>query len=209
MSDPCSPLDPLETDGLAEMFNLAVGRAAASLARLVRHEIQISVPKVTLKSAGEAAAMLPFAASDPLVAVHSVYSGGLAGKIALLMPAAGSLELVALALQDEVGINPAEFEQDALQEIGNIVVNACLAALADAFANEIATSIPAVARGNRHEVMQMLAPNATSQVLLLTIDFNVRDRAIDSYMAFVLNDAEIGDFRRLLRLYIDKLMAGG
>jgi chemotaxis protein CheC len=204
-----SPLDELETDGLAELFNLSVGRAAASLARLVRHEIGMSVPSVALVAIGAAAEMLPRDDGDGLVVVHSAFSGGLTGTVALVLPARASLELVALALQDESAGDAADFEQDALQEIGNIVVNACLAGLADAFGGEIATAIPSVARGERGAVMMRLAPEARGQVLLLTIEFGVRARRIEGHLAFVLDETQIAEFRARLRVYIERIMAGG
>jgi chemotaxis protein CheC len=204
-----SPLDEVETDGLAELFNLAVGKAAASLARLVSHEISISVPAVALVPVDMAAEMLPKDDGEGLVAVHSAFSGGLEGAVALVLPARAGRELVGLALHDESVSDPADFEQDALQEIGNVVVNACLAGLAQAFGREIATAVPVVSRGARAAVMASLAPAARGQVLLLTIDFGVRARRIEGYLAFVLGEDGIAVFRAALRSYIERILAGG
>lgn len=204
-----SPLDEEETDGLAELFNLAVGKAAGSLARLVNHEITLSVPSVALVSLEMAAEMLPRDAGDGLVAVHSAFSGGLEGAVALVLPAPAGRELVALALNDDNVSDPGDFEQDALQEIGNVVVNACLAGLAQAFAFEIATAVPAVSRGERAAVMASMAPGARGEVLFLTIYLGVRGRHIEGHLVFVLDATAIADFRAALRAYIERIMAGG
>jgi len=42
--------DELESDLLAELFNIGVGRAADSLSRMVNQEVKISVPSVEFRS---------------------------------------------------------------------------------------------------------------------------------------------------------------
>jgi CheY-specific phosphatase CheX len=47
-AEPFAPLSELERDAIAELANVAMGRAAASLRKMVGSEIVLSVPKVEI-----------------------------------------------------------------------------------------------------------------------------------------------------------------
>ena len=86
-----------------------------------------------------------------------------------------------------------ELEREALTEIGNIILNACLSSFGDLLEREVATSLPrflagpsgAMLRGARgHEI-----------VLVVKVDFSVEGSEIEGYVTFVLNVDSVSTFR--------------
>ena len=130
--NPAFTLDEMERDALAELVNIGVSRAAASLREMVGQEILLSVPAVAVVSREEAARLIGEREPHSLVAVHQAFHGDLSGRALLIFPEANSLELVravtggALPLDDIIAL-----EQEALAETGNIILNGCLATIAN------------------------------------------------------------------------------
>ncbi|MEI9986687.1 MAG: chemotaxis protein CheC [Aliidongia sp.] len=135
-------LSSLEIDAVAEILNIGVGRAASSLSQMVKEEIQLSVPHAEVLY-GVAAQEHLALKGDRMVAVREEFSGLISGAAALLFPQSRSLDLVRMVLDEDLSPEEvAELEQEALVEIGNIILNGCLSSIADALTGEIETSIP-------------------------------------------------------------------
>ncbi|MCV2359168.1 chemotaxis protein CheC [Paucibacter sp. TC2R-5] len=148
-------LGELERDALAEAFNLALGEAASSFADIVNEEVHVSVPEVeilTRQQLVERLAGLPSADSNPALcsisqSFHSADTQ-LATETLLLFPERGGLEIVRRMLGD-TGTpleHVSELEQDALGEIGNIIINSCMSSLAGIFKTEMIGTLPSVER---------------------------------------------------------------
>src|ERR1700733_13023401 len=117
-------LDALELDALTELVNLGVGRAAVNLREMVGEQVHLSVPLLKLISRMEAAALLDRREGSKLVAVHQVFEGDIAGRVLLIFPEVKSLELVRAVTGGELSLEEIiELEQEALAEIGNIILN--------------------------------------------------------------------------------------
>jgi chemotaxis protein CheC len=120
-----------ERDALTELANMGVGRAAASLSRMVDEPIHLSVPDVALLTREEAACEME--ARDParLIAVRQDFSGSFAGHALLLFPETNSLELVRAVVGPQPTLEEiADLEEEAMAEVGNVILNGYLATIA-------------------------------------------------------------------------------
>ena len=194
-------LSELEKDAITEIMNVGVGRAAASMSLMVKEEIHLSVPSVDLLY-GAAAGERLSASSDRMVAVREEFTGLLSGSAALLFPQEKSLDLVRMVLDEDLTAEEVtELEQEALVEIGNIILNGCLSSVADALTGEIETSIPVL----MHSDLSSILPRAagTEPVLLvLTIDFTIRSRDIQGNIVFLMDMQAASTFQQLITDYI-------
>src|ERR1700742_814539 len=86
-------LNEMELDALTELVNLGVSNAAASMRELVKEEILLSVPKVSVVTRDEAIRNLGERDAKRLVAVHQDFDGDIAGRALLIFPETKSLEL--------------------------------------------------------------------------------------------------------------------
>lgn len=136
-------LSEFEIDAVTELMNMAMGQAAASLNELVHEEVQLSVPSVDFMSPAEFRDTIGKATLDRVSLIDQHVSGPFDGNMLLMFPEENSLELVRTMLGEEVGIEElTELEQDAFIEIGNIIIGAAMATLADALGVEFTSALP-------------------------------------------------------------------
>ena len=117
-------LSELELDALTELVNLGVSNAALSLREMVREEVILSVPKVSLVTRQAAVANLGDTAISRLVGVHQDFEGDIKGRALLIFPEQKSIELVRAVVGGELSLEDiVELEQEALAETGNVLLN--------------------------------------------------------------------------------------
>jgi chemotaxis protein CheC len=189
------------------LVNLGISQAATSLAELVRQEVTLSVPKVSLVSREEAIRTLGEREARNLVAVHQIFEGDIVGRALLIFPEAKSLELVRAVIGGELSIEEIiELEQEALAETGNIILNGCLATMANELKRSLKISLPEVLHGDSERFFNLAPPPAPGHtVLLIYINFAVRHRDIDGYIAMLLDMPSIAILKDLLREYIERV----
>ncbi len=145
---PAVALGELELDALTELVNLGVSRAAGNLRTMVGTEVLLSVPSVEIVTHKRAAQIIGNCESEKLIAVHQTFEGELSGRALLIFPEANSLELVravtggTLPLEDII-----DLESEALAETGNIILNGCLATIANMLQRNLHISLPEILHG--------------------------------------------------------------
>ena len=202
-----SELGELELDALTELVNLGISHAAASLAVMVREEVTLSVPKVVLVSREVAIRTLGERESRNLVAVHQTFEGEITGRALLIFPEAKSLELVRAVVGGELSFEEIiELEQEALAETGNIILNGCLATIANELQRSLRISLPEILHGESEDFFNLEPPPAPGDmVMLIYINFAIRHRDIDGYIAMLLDMPSIAALKVLLEDYIKRV----
>lgn len=198
------PISDLELDALTELVNIGVSRAATSLRDMIGKQVTLSVPRIDLLSCEEASQAIADKESSALVGVHQSFEGDLTGRALLIFPEANSLELVRavtggdLPLEDIINL-----EQEALAETGNIILNNCLATIANMLKRNLKISLPQVVHGSSRTIFDLSGCEAGKDaVLFLYIDFNVMDRDIRGYITMLMDLPALAALRELIRDYI-------
>jgi chemotaxis protein CheC len=194
-------LSELEFDALTELVNLGVSRAASNLALMVREEVVLTVPKVALLSRKDAIRTLGERAAKSLVAVHQTFEGAIVGRALLIFPEEKSLELVRSLVGSELSNEEIiELEQEALAETGNVILNSCLATIANSLQSRLKMSLPEVLRGESSRFFSLPPPPAGgTTVMFIYIDFLVRRRNIEGYIAMMMDLPSLSALQRLLQ----------
>lgn len=194
-------LSDLELDALTELVNLGVSRAAANLALMVREEVLLTVPKVALLGRNEAIRTLGERASRSLVAVHQTFDGAIVGRALLIFPEERSLELVRTLVGGELSHEEIiELEQEALAETGNVILNSCLATIANSLQSSLKMSLPEVLRGEGTRFFSLPPPpEAGTTVLFIYINFAMRRRSIEGYIAMMMDMPSLAALQLLLQ----------
>jgi len=203
-------LTELELDALTEMVNIGVNRAAASLREMVGEQVLLSVPKVALVSRELAIATLGENEVSHLVGIHQVFEGEITGRALLIFPDTKSLELVRAVTGGELPLEEIiELEQEALAEIGNIILNGCLATIANMLQRNLKMSLPEILRGEPSIFFNLKPPpDAGEVVMFLYINFAIRQRDIRGYIAMLMDIPSLATLQVLLGEFIER-MAGG
>jgi chemotaxis protein CheC len=201
-----SALNELQLDALTEMVNLGVNRAAGSLREMVGEQVHLSVPKVSLVGREEAIATLAQAGSNKLVGVHQVFEGDVTGRALLIFPDTKSLELVRAVTGGELPLEEIiELEHEALAEIGNIILNGCMATMANMLQRNLKMSLPEILRGEPRVFFNLAPPPEAGEIVMfLYINFAIRQRDIGGYIAMLMDMPSIAALQLLLDEFIKR-----
>ena len=207
MTAPAGLLDELERDALTELVNIGVSRAASNLRKMVGGEVLLSVPSIEIIDHRHAATLIHEREGGGLVAVRQDFSGAFHGSALLIFPQANGLELVRAVLGDAVPEAEAVgMEEEALSETGNVILNSCLATMANMLERPLAMSLPKVVRIEGEELLETVDPAEDGLVLFLYINFSVRERSIRGYIAMVMDLVSLATLKRLVGDFIERVM---
>lgn len=204
-------LSEIERDALTEIVNIGVGRAAKNLSVMVRGPVQLSVPRTDLLPRSQAAEILTGRNGADLVSVGQEFEGAFSGVALLIFPERNSLELVRAVVGETMDLDEIiDLEQEALAEIGNVILNGCLVVVANLLKRGLTMSLPRVARGSGQRLLAADGgPASEEPVLFLRIDFKVAARDIDGYIALLMDLPSLSSLRLLIRRFIDDLGGRG
>lgn len=201
-------LSELERDALTEIVNIGVGRAASNLRKMVGGQVLLSVPAIEIVSQSRAARLISEREEADLVAVRQDFSGAFSGRALLIFPETKSLELVRAVTHDELSVEEVlEMEHEALAETGNVILNSCLATMANMLKRSLAMTIPEVVRGNGASLFEVVEAEPNSGlVLFLYIDFSVRHRDIRGYIAMLMSLPSLAVLKELVGEFIERVV---
>lgn len=196
-------LSNYEHDAFVEAFNIGLGVAAASLSEMTLNEVALSVPSVTIIRKSEALELLVQESGPRINGVKERFTGPFSGNALLLFPESHSLDLVRLLLRDsEIDFNFfTEMEEEALVEVGNIILNGCLGSIAEIVGEEIVNDIPSPVRGVLSNTLLGAHKDADTYVMKLSMDFMVRKVDIEGYIALFMDIESLDIFRIRLAKY--------
>ena len=198
-------LDELQHDALVELFNQGVGQAAAAMSQIVHEEVTMSVPLITFQSRAEVAQELGGPEARRICAVTQTYQGAFNTEAMLMFPEEKSLEIVRLMVGQSVTMEElSEMEQEAMSEIGNIILNSCMSTLANISGKELHGSLPIYRIGTGDHILGSSGNQWNGLVLTLKIDFNIEKHEINGYVAFLLDMSALNE----LQAYLDQYLSG-
>ncbi len=188
-------LTELHLDALSEVFNVGAGRAAASLSDIVGEEVRLSVPSVEIRKSSEIDVSSMGLQSDRFGAVHQTFSGSFEAEAILLFTEEHALKIVRDMMGSQISLEDlAEFEQEAMCELGNIILNACLSAMADMLSIPLNCSLPDYSVASTEEIFRRVSNDAQQPyVLLLHIDLAIESRHSEGHLIFLLSSTSLAD----------------
>ena len=171
---------------------------------MVGQQVILSVPSVALETRARAVELLSSTEPANLVAVHQVFEGDIHGRALLIFPEARSLELVRAVTSTDLPLEDIiDLEQEALAETGNIVLNGCLATMANLLHRTLRISLPEVVRGTSVDLFNLPPPPyAGDFVLFVYITFSVRERDLEGYIAMLMDMPSLTALKTLLDEFI-------
>jgi chemotaxis protein CheC len=206
MSNDVSDLSDIERDALAEIANMGVSRAASSLRQMVGEQVLLSVPAVNIVTR-QAASRLVGRNAPKLVAVQQSFEGPFSGRALLIFPEVQSLELVRSIVGAEHSLEDViDLEQEALAETGNIILNACLATIANVLRRTMRMSLPSILRGDGASLFGVSTSDPDADlVLFLYIDFTIKNRDIRGFIALLMDLPSIIALKAIVRDFIGSI----
>ena len=208
MSSHAVLLDELERDALTELVNIGVSRAAANLRKMVGEHVLLSVPSVEVVTREGAAVLIRERETGELVAVRQDFVGVFSGRALLIFPKSNSMALVHAVTGGALSAEDAtEMETEALAETGNVVLNSCLATMANMLQQSLTMSLPEVIRGDGSTLFDMSPAGIDGGVVLfLYINFAINDRDIRGYIAMLMDLPSLQALKALVADFIERVV---
>jgi chemotaxis protein CheC len=205
MTEDAAALTEIEQDALAEIANMGVSRAASNLRQMVGEQVLLSVPAVKIVTREAASKLVERNNANKLVAVQQSFEGPFAGRALLIFPEAQSLELVRSIIGDQHSLEDViDLEQEALAETGNIILNGCLATIANVLHRTMRMSLPSIVRGDGAALFEVDGPESGGQfVLFLYIDFNIKKRDVHGFIALLMDLPSIAALKMIVNDFIN------
>ena len=199
-------LSAIENDALVEIFNIGVGRAAAAMSSIVKEEVIMSVPAISFETRMHAALMLGDNQSQRICGIRQHYAGAFNTEAILMFPEEKSLEIVRLMVGQLLTMEQlTEMEQEAMSEIGNIILNSCMSSLGNLSGKELHGSLPVYHVGTGDDILGTSGNQWNGLVLTLKIDFNIEKHQINGYVAFLLDMNALKDLQHYINEYLERL----
>lgn len=197
-------LDELQRDALGEIFNIGLGRAAASLSQIVQEEILLTAPAVRVLHPRQIRQEFTPGRQEKYSAVAQDFSGPFAARAMLVFPERNALEIVSRMLGNHVRPEEmAEYQKEAMCEIGNIILNACISALADLFTVEFHSTLP-VHCFDRFDTLIQSGEADDAAVLLIQVDLVISQQQTFGHILFLMSVSSLSQLIDCLGSYLAK-----
>jgi chemotaxis protein CheC len=204
-----SKLSEIELDALTEIFNVGAGRAALSLSEIVGDEVRLSVPSVEVLRTLEIDERVLALGDGRFATVSQVFDGPFDAEAVLLFTEAHALEIVRDMMGSQMSLDDlAEFEQEAMCELGNIILNACLSAMADMLGITLNSSLPDYVVSSPREISARLAAAESDEtyVLVLHIDLMIEKHQTQGHLIFLLSSTSLNRLVEHIDRYLSNIL---
>ncbi|AOJ43340.1 MULTISPECIES: chemotaxis protein CheC [Burkholderia] len=197
-----------QRDALQEIANLAMGRAAARLALLLEHFIELSVPRVRVVKATDAGDALREMTGihDNVTAVRQGFRSDIKGEAIVLCRTASIARLMSVVdrtFGDGVYGGMAT-PDEVVFDVANVLMGACVASILDELGRKPVFFPPGLLGANVSfdDVFQP-TELAWSVALLLEVNFGLEDHAFRAHFVMLMAEDSI----RLMGDALDALLS--
>ncbi len=199
----------IQIDALTEIMNLGIGVAASSLSEMVDEEVEMNIPLLRVVSRQDVSKELSDQCPDGMSYVFQDFSGSFSGRSALLFPVQQSFSLVKALLKDVIiDDDLTEMEREALSEVGNVILNACIATLVNTLEVPIEVEIPQYVRGGAIEMLIDGDPELIESPtnLFCAVTFKTVKSGIEGYVVFLLGLKSAKALQESVEDYIQQVL---
>lgn len=191
-----------QIDSLTELFNIGIGKAASSMSNMLSDEISLSVPNLEVCERNKAIKLLSnHGEISGVIERFGSEAGG--GAAMLLFHDEASTNVVRAMLGENAMLELTELEQEALTEVGNIILNACLATMANVMHIEFSLDLPTFVKGRTQDVLESRLNNDT--VILCHIHFSLAKIQVEAFLAFLIDMKSFNSFSAKVEQAFKKL----
>ena len=180
-----------DRDLLGSLLVRAAMRAAEELSDTVGSPFVTAIPELRWLTLDGCRDEWADHAEGPVVGISEAFSGPISGAATLLFPEASGLALAHAILPDaSVHDGASDAVEEVLTEVGNVWLNACIAAMAESIGGDLAGDLPVFSRGDPVELLNgdRRGHRGGDVVLLAGTSVLLRGRSFSGRMALQIDD---------------------
>lgn len=189
-------LNNRQREAIEEVFNIGLGRAAMTLAKVAQQEIMLSAANIHLSNinTGQALDAIKKSASGNWVSVSQVVVGDINAVGMVIFSDIKAVQMISRFLgqaEDEIS---SEYEPEVMTELANIILNACMSALSNMMNLSLETYLPVHHIGDAESVM--LDSAVLPMKMLVDLDVIVDDQP---YTGFITISVDMKSLQKMLQ----------
>ena len=181
-----------QEDALKEIGNIGVSKAAKQLSLLLQSPIKISIPEISFVKLQEIG---DFGQKDETFSfVYQLLSKDLQGYVALALKREQTNLLTMSVLGKIPQLTQEEAracEQEALLEIGNIIISSCITTIVDLMAKKVGVTLPHYDENNIVTLLKHLCasfPSPLEKVLIVSTILDMQKDTLSGNLFLVLTN---------------------
>jgi chemotaxis protein CheC len=159
----------------------------------------ISTPTAKVHRIGELAQVFDKFKNGDVATVHQIFTGSVAGNAFLLFDEEGALILTRLLSEDGNSPNTGNVpDQGTLQEVGNILLSACLGTFGNILQVHISFSVPKINVNSLQSLIKSftIGTEELQYALVVLTELRLKESAVGGYLVLVLG---ISSLERLVQ----------
>jgi len=182
-------LTPNQHDALTEVINIGFGKAASTLSTLTGKRVILNVPELFLIPSNQLNTALKDFLSGEITTIHQVFTGKVSGSALLILnqeSAAILVDLVSGGTGEKRRLMASD--REALEEIGNILLNAYVGSFGNILNIHIRFTVPQIQPESVYGLLNSLAIDEIplASVLLVKTEFVIGQGQISGYVLIVM-----------------------
>lgn len=196
-------LSEKQSDALAELINIAFARSAASLSELSGYRVLLDPPTIDVRAIEELPDALAVLIRQEVATVHQLFSGPVSGDALLILNYEGAVTLTdLLGAQKQPSQRLDETSGEALTEIGNILLNACLGMFGNMLHVHVSFSMPRLHLEALDDLLKSITIGSEElrSAIVVSTAFHIKESAVSGYLVIVLG---VSSLDRLIRAIED------
>lgn len=201
-------LNDQQKDALCELINIGFGRAASALSIMVGQRVLIETPNVEMYEIPDLNTVFETLSAGEITTVHQVFAGRISGTAILLMDNKSSSALVDM-LGGGAGEPHEMSEEDrgAMQETGNILLNAFTGAFGNLLQVHISFTVPRVHYESLRNMLHTLMINhkELEYALVVRVNFQLTKGNVSGFVMIIMGIQSMTALLESMRVagYID------
>ena len=202
MSMPDTELSADQRNALQEIANIGMGQAGASIAKIWREFVRLSIPKIAHVERKSIPSLLArVVGSAPVDAVRQAFHGHLRGEVVVVFADSNVSELAELMGYDS---SDAVEQHELLLDVANILVGACLGSVAQTLEAEIGFSAPSLMGVDvKPESLVQKGDLGAGRALFLEICFTLEKRSFSSHLVVLMPAEEVAVLAKRLDQFLE------
>lgn len=197
-------LNALQRNAIEEVINIGLGRAAVSLSEIASDEIMLIASDAHLSNinTGQALDLIKKPSPGNMVSIAQNLEGDVNASALVIFSEADAIEIVRhmLAAQDAEEFC-AEYEYEVMSEVGNMILNACISALANMMQLSVESFLPVHHSGECEEVV--LDNPLMPLKILMQLDLIIEKQVFKGFVSFSMNAKSLKNMTAHIERYIE------
>jgi chemotaxis protein CheC len=177
-------------DALAELINIAFGRTGAALSELTGNRVLLAPPEVAVHPTSELRPVISQFVPGEAAWIHQEFSGTIGGDALLLLSYDSAVHLTNLLGDTQTPLTRLDGSaREALTEVGNILLNACLGMFGNLLRVRVSFSVPQIHVESVDDLVRSLSHSGDDAryALIIFTAFRVKDAEVKGYLVLVLS----------------------